>query len=62
MNANGFGPSARHVSAVLYVACQLTASRGNIVATGFANGRDDTGFTQDSGKGFHPFRGGSQKA
>jgi hypothetical protein len=62
MNANGFGPSTRHISAVLYVACQLTAGRSNIVTTGFANGRHDTGCAQDGGECFHPLRGGSQQA
>jgi hypothetical protein len=41
MYLDGFGASARHVGAVLYIACQLTTGRCDVIATGFAYRGDD---------------------
>jgi len=57
MDANGFGTPPGHIGAVFYLTGQLSTSRSDVVATGFAHRRDDAGIGQQRGKGFHPFWG-----
>ena len=54
MNANGLGPSARHISAVLDVPGQLATGGSNVITTGFADGSDHACCAQDGGKSLDP--------